>query len=482
MSKLNVIEQSFELIPPHIGPVDKVARMARICYRSEDNASPESDAKLINACANSGHMSVTEHGFVSVYFSDRKIDPAVFGENKIKNAFSTALLWDQFECEAKRKYLEIYGDDQIYKKVDGPGSDARIYMTNTANFHTWFNIIDDCLAESISQRFVIGVAFFIGLATKLAEEFPVAFNRVIDNLNDAFSKCSEDHFLRKAVFTEEECKDKTKLLTCKCFEKLYKNFDIVVARATPRYDLSVILTTDRATTHQLVRHRREIAYSQESQRYCNYGNRGFNVIRPMIDPMVETTHNLISYAESAEEVKRVNLLPGGYIPDEANFFRAWKDAVQIAIGSYTALQGITLYPKDPKDASVKIKPEVARCVLPNCFATTIGITYTPATFVNVVKWRLEKHAQWPIRSFIGNLILEGLKTEHPFFDNFPPKLILTWLNLIAGQSITTDVGLIDKLTKYQETRQKNLEAKIAAFREAMEAKNKEKEAPAPEKK
>ena len=43
--------------------------------------------------------------------------------------------------------------------------------------------------------------------------------------------------------------------------------------------VTVRIICDRACSHQLVRHRLA-AYSQESQRYCNYGKKGFQFIAP----------------------------------------------------------------------------------------------------------------------------------------------------------------------------------------------------------
>lgn len=43
--------------------------------------------------------------------------------------------------------------------------------------------------------------------------------------------------------------------------------------------ISVRFITDRGITHELVRHRLA-AYSQESTRYCNYGDKGITFIRP----------------------------------------------------------------------------------------------------------------------------------------------------------------------------------------------------------
>jgi thymidylate synthase (FAD) len=49
------------------------------------------------------------------------------------------------------------------------------------------------------------------------------------------------------------------------------------------FTVTVRFITDRGISHEIVRHRIGVAYSQESTRYCNYGGEGITVINPPLN-------------------------------------------------------------------------------------------------------------------------------------------------------------------------------------------------------
>ena len=102
---------------------------------------------------------------------------------------------------------------------------------------------------------------------------------------------------------------------------------------TVRYP--AIITTDRAVTHQLVRHRL-CSFSQESQRYCNYSSGKFNGKVQYIKPIWFDT-----WSDDAKQ--------------------AFLDHLEKATDTYMYLVS-------------KGRPEEARAVLPNACKTQIGIT------------------------------------------------------------------------------------------------------------
>lgn len=103
---------------------------------------------------------------------------------------------------------------------------------------------------------------------------------------------------------------------------------------------TVIARVDRGVTHEWVRHRIG-AYTQESTRFVNYGNKEIEFIAPDF-------HN-----ETNQELQ----------------YRIWLDAIQCASASYHAML--------EKGSS----PQEARSVLPNATASTIAVTY------NLRSWR-----------------------------------------------------------------------------------------------
>lgn len=122
---------------------------------------------------------------------------------------------------------------------------------------------------------------------------------------------------------------------------------------------------DRSMSHQLVRHRL-MAYSQESQRYCNYGKKGFQFVVP----------------PSVKEV-------GGDAP-------TW--FIEQAVGAFEAYEALL---------NRGVKPEDSRGVLPNCTKTEVVTTGTLEMWQHIFNHRANNpKAQWQIRG-----IMQGVQ-EH----------------------------------------------------------------------
>lgn len=465
MSEMKMIKPSFQLFDSHMKPVDKVATMARLCYRSEKVATPETDAALVKGCIMRGHTSVTEHGFMAVYLSPDKMDPKIFGREEAQ-PFSSQMLWDQYHSPDKNKYTEMFGDDLIYKKIDGDNAQAKIYPTIVADFRAWLNILDDLLAASIQNRWDIGVAFIIGIMVKANHEFPTIFCQLIEKVNTALATARRDHFLCKTFLPEDAPEDRK--LTAEDFSKYYDQMGITVSAASPRYTLSVIMTTNRAVTHEVVRHRRDVAYSQESQRFVNYGGKGYEFIWPASD--LRRTGRANTLLESTDG-SFVSVEEGGFWPENTKAFAVVKKSCEDDMKSYEELRALEIRHEgevtesDPKQET--IPPEDARIVLGNHFATRLGITWTPATFTNVMRWRLDQHAWWPFRSMMGNIMIECLRSGHMFFENFPPSLIKHWLEEVKKNNIFTDEAILKELNEAQDKRQKNIDEAQRKLNEAM---------------
>lgn len=124
------------------------------------------------------------------------------------------------------------------------------------------------------------------------------------------------------------------------------------------FSLSFIITTDRAVTHQLVRHRL-CAFSQESQRFCNYSLGKFG--------------NKVLYIKPCR-------------------FDTWAEAAQSEF--LNSLQNSTnAYFELLKSG----RPEEARAVLPNACKTQIGVTTNLRELRHILKERCSAAAQPQIR-------------------------------------------------------------------------------------
>lgn len=477
---IKVIKPSFQILDAHMKPEQRIAMMARLCYRTEDKASPEADAKLIRGCIDRTHYSVTEHGFISAIFSQARIDPErikkLAPDMDAKLKITSDAIWNNFNSDTRRKYMEVFGDDEIYKIIDGTNSKPSTYNVYAGNVHTWLSLIDEFMSASVQKQFHLGFVFVLALVDKLHKAFPNAFQVCIDQIQEALAAVDSKHPLYKvAAGDAQDVK-----VNIDCFRQYFDMFEMIVTPSCARMTLSAIIRTDRAVTHELVRHRRGVAYSQESQRYVNYGNRGYEVIWPAMDPVkyAGATFPSTPYipdGKTETQIDQLELEQDGFIPRKSSAFNTWYAAMELAVNHYELMMssklkkaiyqtddtGAYVYSADGKPVvkeivDLVIPPETARAVLPNSFATTIGVTWTPSTFVNLVWRRVEKSAQWPIRSMIGNIVLQGLKDGHPFFENFPPKLVTKWINDIFSMGISTDEDLKKTLIEAQDKRQQNI--------------------------
>lgn len=141
------------------------------------------------------------------------------------------------------------------------------------------------------------------------------------------------------------------------------------------------LIGDRSMSHQLVRHR-IAAYSQESQRYCNYGKKGFQAIIP---PSIRDRE------------------PTALVED-------WKAAW---IKYITQINEMYLCLLD-----VGIPPEDARTVLPNATKTEVVTTYNLRQWRHVFKHRaVNKRAQWQIKMIMQDGLRQFKKLLPVIFED-----------------------------------------------------------------
>ena len=142
-------------------------------------------------------------------------------------------------------------------------------------------------------------------------------------------------------------------------------------------NLTVRFICDRATTHQLVRHRL-MSFNQKSQRYCKEDN--LEVI-----------------------------MPSGLSVVDTETLRIWADSCMEAEWAYSNL------------ISAGVKPETARSVLPNCTATEIYATANIREWRHFFEMRCDKTAQEDIRSLSLSLLCQMFEQYPVFFEDMVDK-------------------------------------------------------------
>ena len=147
--------------------------------------------------------------------------------------------------------------------------------------------------------------------------------------------------------------------------------------------LTVRIVCSRACSHQIVRHRLA-SFSQESQRYCNYGKKdSLQVICP---PAIGLTTGDYEKESLGLQMKdgvlcKVNPIQDAWIYSIETCYLIYKDLLR-----------------------QKLKPEDARFLLPNACKTEIVMTMNMRMWRHVFEERaLNSHAQWEIRGIFKSI-------------------------------------------------------------------------------
>lgn len=149
----------------------------------------------------------------------------------------------------------------------------------------------------------------------------------------------------------------------------------------------------RACSHQLVRHR-HMSFVQESQRYVSMEN--FDVVIP---PSIN-----IEFENGQTPLERAKIYSEGYAKNHNEFMAFWEAMDSIEKG----------YKKLIK---LEVLKEDARYILPNACKTKLVMKGNFRSWIDFLKLRLDKKAQWEIRA-IANEILDILKKKCPVvFEN-----------------------------------------------------------------
>ena len=134
--------------------------------------------------------------------------------------------------------------------------------------------------------------------------------------------------------------------------------------------VSFMLAVPRSISHQIVRHRVGVAYSQQSQRYVDLSRGPLQVIAPV--PALE-----------------------------GEAFEIWRKTTETAAAAYAVLiQG-------------GARPEQARAVLPNCAATRLGMTANLRAWRHILRERWKNPAADPAIREVMSIVAAKLKELYP---------------------------------------------------------------------
>ncbi len=137
--------------------------------------------------------------------------------------------------------------------------------------------------------------------------------------------------------------------------------------------ISVVFTTSRGVTHELVRHRLA-SYAQESTRYCNYSKEKFSNEIVCIDPRpaIELDPKMSSLDNRLKDFI-VDKIVKSYEQDEKRYLEL------VAMG---------------------VSAQIARDILPTGLKTEIGLTCNLRELQHIFKMRCAKNAHPAMRSLM----------------------------------------------------------------------------------
>lgn len=436
--------QDVEILPADMSPVDRVGRMARLCYKVEPKEGEDTDAinrRIITRCIKEGHESVLEHAAFSLFFPVREVPDSKEIAAKITGAKNHSInfraVWESNPTDAQKRYLFAFNDPEAMSYhcnevglQDVPEEDRGVAPVVLGNARALRLALREKMFATVTM-YDDPIAFVIVVKAihALYEQCPVMFQDLVDevtkfltdNRGDEKSRYRMDRMLL-AKLTDDERSDINKFVA-----RFFNVTDVIFATpAALGTTFSMIITTDRATTHQHVRHRKDVAYSQESQRYVNYDKKGYGHMAFTIDPA---------------KAKNIKVDPAtGVVASSEEAHNVYEEAMRNAFRSYRKL------------LELGVPSESARKVLPNDCVTRIGVTWLlPGGFGNFLFWRTDRHAQFDIRRLAVTALIKGLEMDHPYFYLFNPEVIKKFLAGIKEQHLVDD-ELFEKLDATQEAR------------------------------
>lgn len=309
---MKITNQKAELIKHDKHPYMLISEAAHTCYKAEPYDEDRLDlaTNFVKRLYGSGHLTTLEHEYV--YFLLDDLTLKALKNCKKHNEFDNDV--QDIETIEAIKYINFAG-----RYVSG-------------SFRAWIDLLKECPIGNIEAA--------------LANKYPEFFRKVEDPWNPAGAY----------MVSREELID----LNPKGIEKLIPH--------------TFRLTTSRAVANELVRHRANITFSQESQRYVGYDKDKFGNQIEVITPLIDT---------------------------DSSAYNDWHYAMLMAETQYMNLR------------KAGLPPEIARGVLPNDCKTELVVTATEKEWQHIINLRYygttgKPHPQ--MKELMG-LILPILHTE-----------------------------------------------------------------------
>jgi len=313
---MKIVSPSHKILDEYLNYklITQIERCGRLCYKSEDKITEGSAEGFVKRIIQSGHESVLEMANITLKISSDSEITLIKFLETVPKFFQVS--------KTDKGSLIITGSPRSYR--DLARSHPNIKLTKAIMLY-------------------------------LTPNYPVLF----DDLQPKNGWIPQDGINIKEIALSE-------------IEKL--PIEIFIKHKS----LLVHFITNRAVTHELVRHR-VASYLQESQRYCRYNQDKFGGEITFIKP--------VFYVEGSNE------------------FDIWKKTMEISEANYMELIKTST-------------PQAARTVLPNSCKTEIMVNAYIEEWLHILKLRTSMAADPSIREIMLMLLEELIKKYPNIFDIF----------------------------------------------------------------
>lgn len=279
MGTFRVINQKHEVIKES-DPMLHIERIARVCYKSEDKIEKGSAAKMINILRERKHHAMLEHYRF------------IMEVNRVTYEILERLELATFRLTHDGRYVISFNVRSLINMVDDSNCEAHNVLPKVVEC-----IRDDLIGHIVKKY---GCNELFGCDAPAVLSIPITF------IKNERSEMSAKEW-------------------------------------TVHGWMSVLFTTDRGVTHEIVRHRL-CSFAQESTRYVNYGKK---------DCLVFVKPNI----------------------DDENMLKIWEHSMSVAADDYLQL------------IDIGAQPQQARSVLPNSTKSDIVVTTYVEEWLHIFELR-----------------------------------------------------------------------------------------------
>lgn len=358
MTKIQCIPASvsmFENIPEptdYMGVLKFLELVGRTCYKSEERITDDSCVKFINNMEQRKHRAMLEHYIFTLEIDREDWDNFVF-YTTYQNGMS--------DVAQKMKFINL--STHVRSGVDPKDftENDTVYLVS-GSATSWNYLLEafikaDCIGSFDNSNPAFRISEYMNSL------FPVLFRKYDNN------------HAHDGVKYPGHCPGRNDLRLLSRNE--IRNLPIDIRRY---HDfMSFRMICDRGVTHEMVR-MRVASFGQESTRYCNYGDKGFQFIIPCWIP-----HHDKKVLQDSDKV--AELLKRVEPTDEVEWPTiTWLDACEAGAEMYETLL---------KDYNWQ--PQQARSVLPHSIKTELVVTATLAEWEHIFDMRVPSSAHPQMR-------------------------------------------------------------------------------------